>query len=99
MANVLQVIAHYYAKPDAVDDVIQALGALAKASRTEEENLSYAFFQSPENPRHFVILEKYSTESGLEKHRQTAHFQQFGVTVITPLLERKEVTHFMISAD
>ncbi|EMH4164579.1 antibiotic biosynthesis monooxygenase [Pluralibacter gergoviae] len=99
MANVLQVIAHYYAKPDAIDDVIRALGALANASRTEEENLSYDFFQSPEEPQHFVILERYRTENGLEKHRQTAHFQQIGVSVITPLLERKEVERFMVAVD
>ncbi|VFS60571.1 Antibiotic biosynthesis monooxygenase [Raoultella planticola] len=64
----LQVIAHYYTRPDEIENVATALHALAAATRQETDNLSYAFFQSREDRRHFVILERYRHAGGLDAH-------------------------------
>ncbi|WP_434641393.1 putative quinol monooxygenase [Klebsiella sp. I138] len=92
----LQVIAHYYTLPDEAENVANALHALADATRQEPDNLSYAFFQSPEDRRHFVILERYRSAGGLDAHRATSHFQHLGIEVIAPLLEKKEVESFLV---
>ncbi|HHG8774848.1 TPA: putative quinol monooxygenase [Raoultella planticola] len=93
----LQVIAHYYAREDAVESVASALLALAEATRQEADNLSYEFFQSREAPCHFVILERYRSANGLDMHRATRHFQHLGIEVIAPLLETKRVERFLVS--
>lgn len=92
----LQVIAHYYTRPDEVENVATALHALAAATRQETDNLSYAFSQSLEDRRHFVILERYRHAGGLDAHRATPHFQHLGLEVIAPLLDKKEVQSFLI---
>jgi len=92
----LQVIAHYYAKAGNGDAVAARLAELAVATRTEPKNLSYGYFRSPENPDHFVILEQYSDADGLALHRDAPHFQRIGVGMIIPLLERREVSSYMV---
>jgi quinol monooxygenase YgiN len=97
MSHQLQVIAHYYTLVDQTERVAQALQSLAEATRHEPDNISYQFFQSRENPQHFVILERYRSESGLDAHRATQHFQEIGIGIIAPLLERKEVESFLVA--
>jgi quinol monooxygenase YgiN len=98
-ADYLQVIAHYIAKPDRAERVSALLGELAAATRREPKNLSYDYFRSPENPQHFVILEQYSDASGLDEHRESAHFQRLGFGSIIPLLERREVQSYPVHRD
>ncbi|MFX1766253.1 putative quinol monooxygenase [Paraburkholderia sp. A1RI-2L] len=92
----LQVIAHYYAKAGNGDTVAARLAELAVATRTEPKNRYYEYFRSPERPGHFVILEQYSDADGLAEHRETPHFQRIGVGEIIPLLERREVSSYMV---
>lgn len=93
----LQVIAHYFAKPETADRVAELLEQLGKASRLEPDNLYYEWFRSAGNPQHFVILEKYKSADGLERHRQTGHFQKIGVGQIIPLLDRREVESYRVT--
>ena len=95
----LQVIAHYHAQLGKGDQVCQLLAGLAEATRTEPKNLSYAYFRSPVDPEHFVILEQYSDRSGLDEHRGTPHFQDIGFGKIIPLLARREVSSYMVPGD
>lgn len=96
----LLVIAHYYALPGNGDRVAQLLAELAVHTRQEEANSAYTASRSIENPDHFVIVEKYNCENGLEVHRNTPHFQQLGVQQIIPLLENREVqTHLLPTTD
>ncbi|MEW6343950.1 MAG: putative quinol monooxygenase [Paraburkholderia sp.] len=92
----LQVIAHYFAQPGNGDKIVAPLTELAAATRTEPKNLYYEFFRSPLDPDHFVILEKYSDANGLAEHRDTPHFQRLGFGTIIPLLDRREVTSYMV---
>ncbi|AIO29153.1 antibiotic biosynthesis monooxygenase [Burkholderia cepacia] len=95
----LQVIAHFFAKPGNGDRVIELLAELAPATRTEPQNLDYAYFRSAENPDHIVILERYRYADGLDVHRDTPHFQRIGVGAIFPLLDRRDVLRFMVQPD
>jgi len=92
----LQVIAHYYSKPDQSETVANLLGELAIKTRTEPANLYYEFFRSTVDKSHFVILEKYSDPRGLEAHRDTDHFQKIGMQKIIPLLVQREVESYFV---
>ncbi|MDN7862273.1 putative quinol monooxygenase [Burkholderia multivorans] len=95
----LQVIVHYYAKPGQGDRVIELLAELAPATRAEPKNLDYAYFRAPDDPDHILILERYRDADGLDVHRETPHFQRIGVGAIIPLLDRRDVTRFMVQPD
>jgi quinol monooxygenase YgiN len=95
----LQVIAHYFAKPGNGDRVIELLAELAPATRAEPKNLDYAYFRSPEHPDHIVILERYRDAGGLDAHRETPHFQRIGIGAIMPLLDRRDVSRYMVQPD
>lgn len=94
---ILQVIAHYYAKPETKDDVARLLNELAEHTRNEPKNLSYHVFRSIEDDGRFLILEEYSDEHGLDEHRETEHFQNIGVKQIIPMLEKREVQSTMVT--
>ncbi|MGS0891575.1 putative quinol monooxygenase [Burkholderia stagnalis] len=95
----LQVIAHYFAKPGHGDRVIELLAELARETRAEPMNLDYGYFRAPDDPDHFVILERYSDADGLDAHRETPHFQRIAVGAIMPLLDRRDVTRYMVQPD
>ncbi|AFJ88987.1 MULTISPECIES: putative quinol monooxygenase [Burkholderia] len=95
----LQVIAHYFAKPGNGERVIELLAQLAPPTRAEPGNLDYAYFRSPVDPDHIVILERYRDAGGLDAHRETPHFQRIGIGEIIPLLDRRDVTRYMVLPD
>lgn len=79
--------------------MIELLAELAPATRTEPKNLDYAYFRSPVDPDHIVILERYRDADGLDVHRETPHFQRIAVGAIIPLLDRRDVTRYMVQPD
>lgn len=89
-----QVIAHYQTLPGQEEAVAGLLGSLAAASRAEPANLSYEYFQNLEDPRHFVILERYTDAAGFAAHRETSHFQEVGAAQIIPKLEDRRIQSF-----
>jgi quinol monooxygenase YgiN len=89
-----QVIAHYHVRSGQEEAVAGLLHELAVASRTESANFSYDYFQGVENPRHFVILERYTDEAGFAAHRESAHFQGIGLQQIIPRLESRRVESY-----
>jgi quinol monooxygenase YgiN len=93
----LQVIAHYFCRQGEENVVKALLSELAIQTRTEPMNLYYEFFQSTEDARHFVILEKYTEASGLDAHRVTPHFQNIAMKQIIPLLDDRKVESYMVS--
>ena len=91
----LQVIAHFHARPATATAWSHCSRARA-LTRAEPKNLDYAYFRSPEDPDHIVILERYRDADGLDVHRETPHFQRIGFGAIIPLLDRREVSSYMV---
>jgi quinol monooxygenase YgiN len=99
MANkTFEVVATYTAAEGREDDVLLCLHELAKASRNEEGNLRYEFFQGVEDPRRIVILESYRTPGDFQTHRESAHFQRIGAERIIPLLGNHTVASYESSS-
>lgn len=90
----LQVIAHYRAKADEVEAVAYLLEDLSAASRAEEANISYDYFQGVHDKAHFVILERYRDAEGFAAHRDQEHFKTIGIGQIIPRLESRLVESY-----
>ncbi|MDR6686534.1 quinol monooxygenase YgiN [Arthrobacter sp. 1088] len=86
-----QVIAHYHAVTQEIEDVAGLLDKLTEASRQEEANLAYDYFQSVNDPGHFVILEKYTDAAGFAAHRTYEHFKTMAIGQILPRLKSRTI--------
>ena len=69
----LQVVATIPAKPEAADQVREALLTLAVATREEEGCLAYDLFESASTPGTFVTVERWTDSASLDAHMATPH--------------------------
>lgn len=89
-----EVVATYTVTPGSENEVLANLRNLAAASRTEEGNLRYEFFQGVEDPNKIVILESYRTADDFQHHRETPHFKEIAIKAIIPLLQSRSVSTY-----
>ncbi|MFF2276712.1 putative quinol monooxygenase [Agromyces sp. NPDC058126] len=94
-----QVIARYFPRPGETEAVLELLGELAAASRTEPANRAYDFYRGVANPDEIVILERYDDEAGFAAHRESEHFQRIGVGRIIPLLADRVIERYREAED
>lgn len=73
-------------------EVISALAELSKLSRQESGNLAYQVHQSIEEVNRIFLFETYRDEEALDFHRNSAHYQKYGLNTIVPLLSHREVS-------
>lgn len=81
------VVARIQVQEDKVNDFLNIVPPLVKATRAESGNLVYALYQSPENPAEFLCYEEYTNEDAFKVHGSSAHFNTFAVQV-KPLLAK-----------
>ncbi|AIX99981.1 hypothetical protein ART_0383 [Arthrobacter sp. PAMC 25486] len=86
-----QVVVRYMVKPGETDTVLALLGEMAAATRAEEANLSYDFFQGVEDPAQIVILERYRDTAGFAAHRGYEHIERIGAAQIIPRLASRSI--------
>jgi quinol monooxygenase YgiN len=94
-----QVVVRYTVKPEETETVLRLLGEMAAATRSEEANLSYEFFQNAEDPNQIVILEGYRDAAGFAAHREYEHVRSIGAAQIIPRLARRTIQTFEATAD
>lgn len=92
----LLVIARYTVAPGNEDAVRELLPKLVEASRIEPGNVSYVAYQSLENARELVLIERYASQEAFAAHREAPHFQALGLGQIVPLLESRQVETYDI---
>ncbi len=73
------VIARWTAKPGEEGAVAAALAQMVEPSRAEPGNLAYQVHRDPEDPRLFVIYERYADEAAYAAHGASEHFRRFAV--------------------
>ncbi|MDQ6929762.1 MAG: antibiotic biosynthesis monooxygenase [Candidatus Eremiobacteraeota bacterium] len=56
------------------DEAASHFRACLQPSRAEPGNRSYDIYRSLEEPRRFILVERYEDEAAFETHRSTAHF-------------------------
>jgi len=71
------------------DAVAPVLIELATASRRESGCLGFDVSRSNDDPRVFVLYEKWRDQAALDAHYATDHFIALGVNGIRPLAESR----------
>ncbi|QHK19048.1 antibiotic biosynthesis monooxygenase [Pseudarthrobacter psychrotolerans] len=93
------VVVRYQVKPEETETVLGLLGEMAAATRAEEANISYEFFQGVEDPAQIVVLERYADAAGFAAHREYEHIERIGAAQIIPRLARRTIQTFDVRAD
>ncbi len=65
------------------------LRELISASRQEPGCRAYDVNRSTDDPRVFLIYERYDDEAALEAHRATPHFERFGKNGIQKIAQSR----------
>lgn len=94
-----QVVVRYTVKPGETGTVLRLLGEMAAATRAEEANLAYEFFQGVDDPAQIVILERYRDAAGFAAHRGYEHIQRIGAAQIIPRLASRTLQTFENATD
>jgi autoinducer 2-degrading protein len=69
--------------------VADGLRVLEAASQKEPAVLEWRIYRSPEDPRRFMIYERYRNRDGLDAHRASEHFLRYEREIL-PLIETRE---------
>ncbi len=89
--NKVFFMAKWQIQPGQQEVVNEALRQLVVYSRTEPGCLYYQPHASTTQPDLVYIYEVYASPAAATAHRETAHFQQFVLGTIVPLLSSREV--------
>lgn len=63
------------------DSLVQTAQAMCAASRSEPGCAGYRFYEDTEQPNHFVFVEEWESEDGLQTHFGQAHTSEFMATI------------------
>jgi (4S)-4-hydroxy-5-phosphonooxypentane-2,3-dione isomerase len=86
----LVLIATWVAKPGHEADVERIIDTMTPPSRAEPGCEAYQAHRSTEDPRTFLLYERYADEAAAEAHRASAHFRRHVEGEALALLERRE---------
>jgi quinol monooxygenase YgiN len=88
----LIVVARYLVTDGHESGVARLLRRNAEASRAEPGCLEFSVYQEIDNPRVFLLYERYTNEDAFQAHRQTPHFKDIIEQQVVPLLDERAWT-------
>ena|ERR1035438_4945653 len=80
----------WFANPGHENEVAEIFRKLQAASRLEPGCLMYMVHRHKTDPQRFFIYEQYLDDAAREAHRQSPHFQQYVMSALKDIGERKE---------
>jgi quinol monooxygenase YgiN len=90
----LQVIARHTTADGMREAVLAILPELIDASRKEPGNLAFDAYLSMDDPRSYVLLERYSSRTAFAEHRDSPHFKELMLGQILPKLASRVVEQY-----
>jgi quinol monooxygenase YgiN len=85
------VVATYIVEPGREADVERHLSAMLAPTRAEPGCEEYRVFRSQDDPRVYVLVERYRTEADFEFHKESSHFAEHVRNGIWECLESRTV--------
>jgi quinol monooxygenase YgiN len=85
----LTVVARYVVNEGHEGTVADLLRRNAEASRSEPGCLEFTVYQGIDDPRRFLLYERYTDEGAFQAHRQTTHFREIIEGQVVPLLDER----------
>jgi quinol monooxygenase YgiN len=93
----LQVIARHTMTAGQEEEVLAVLPRLIEAVRTEPGNISFIAYRQLDDPRTYVLLERYASREAFAAHRETAHFKDLVLGQIAPRLDGRVIELFDVT--
>src|ERR1700759_1041192 len=93
----LQVIARHTTVDGQRDAVFAILPRLIDASRKEPGNLAFEAYLNLNDPRSYVLLERYTSRAAFAEHREPSHFKELMLRQILPKLESRVVEQYDVA--
>jgi quinol monooxygenase YgiN len=90
----LQVIARHTMTAGKEEEVLAALAKLIEAARAEPGNLGFVAYRQFDDPRTYVLLERYTSREAFAEHRETTHFKELLLGEIVPRLDSRTIDTF-----
>ncbi len=87
----IAVLATYRARPGAGDEVADLLAHYQRLVRREPGCRYFGATRDPEDPEVFVLFEQYHSREALDTHVASAHYRDWVVERIRPLLAERTV--------
>ena len=87
--TMLTVVARYVVSEGHDSTVARLLRENAEASRTEPGCLEFSVYQEIDDPRAFLLYERYTSEDAFLAHRQAPHFKDIIELQVVPLLDER----------
>jgi quinol monooxygenase YgiN len=95
----LQVIARHTTVDGMRDAVLAFLPELIAASRKEPGNVAFEAYLSMDDPRSYVLLERYTSRAAFAEHRDSPHFKELMLGQILPKLDSRVVEQYDVADD
>jgi (4S)-4-hydroxy-5-phosphonooxypentane-2,3-dione isomerase len=83
------VTVHIQVKPGALEAFVAATLSNAQATVEEPENLRFDVLQQQDDPNRFTLVEVYKDSSGMDAHKETAHYATWRDTVADMMAETR----------
>ena len=93
----VQLIARHTMKPGTENEVLPLVQDLIQATRTEPGNLAFDVYRSLQEPKSYVLLERYASRDALAAHRAAPHFQKIVIEQLVPLLAARTIDEFDVA--
>jgi quinol monooxygenase YgiN len=84
------LIATWVAKAGHEDDIARIIATMTPLSRAEPGCEAYQAHRSTDDPRTFLLYERYADEAAADAHRGSDHFKAHVEGEALDLLERRE---------
>ena len=84
-------------KPGTENEVLPLVQDLIQATRTEPGNLAFDAYRSLQEPKSYVLLERYASRDALAAHRAAPHFQKIVIEQLVPLLAARTIDEFDVA--
>ncbi|MBP3088872.1 antibiotic biosynthesis monooxygenase [Corynebacterium sp. sy017] len=65
----------YNVRPEFVDTFLEEIAWFTEATRAEEGNIFFEWYQDPHNPAQFLLIESFHDDADVA-HVQSEHFQR-----------------------
>jgi quinol monooxygenase YgiN len=88
----LTVVARYVVSEGQESTVARLLRKNAEASRAEPGCLEFSVYQEIDDPRAFLLYERYTSEDAFQAHRRTPQFEEIIEHQVAPLLDERTWT-------
>ncbi|WBT09593.1 putative quinol monooxygenase [Corynebacterium sp. SCR221107] len=85
----------YQVKPEYVDTFLQDVDWFTQATRQEEGNIFFDWYQDPANPQEFLLIESFQDDAA-EAHVSSDHFKRACEEMPAYLLKTPSIINTLI---